>query len=47
VFYEYPPNGIKSSKGKWLRGVDVKSGGGYVILPEGEWQQDHTERVPD
>jgi hypothetical protein len=38
LFYLYPPDAtIKGdNRGKWLRGVDVKSDGGYVILPPGE-----------
>ncbi len=38
LFYLYPPDvTIKNNnRGKWLKGVDVKSDGGYVILPEAE-----------
>lgn len=38
LFYAYPPDAtIKGdNRGRWLKGVDVKSDGGYVVLPEGE-----------
>jgi hypothetical protein len=37
LYYAYPPDvTIPDSKGKWLNGVDIKSDGGYVILPESE-----------
>jgi hypothetical protein len=36
LYYLYPPDvKIKNdTHGKWLKGVDIKSDGGYVILPE-------------
>jgi hypothetical protein len=38
LFYLYPPDAtIKGdNRGKWLKGVDIKSDGGYVILPEAQ-----------
>ena len=36
LFYAYPPDIAVPSRKPWLPGVDVKSDGGYVILPEGE-----------
>ena len=38
LFFWYPPDiTIKNdNRGKWLKGVDIKSDGGYVILPEAE-----------
>jgi putative DNA primase/helicase len=37
LFYAYPPEiVIKSNKSKWLKGVDVKAEGGYVMLPESQ-----------
>jgi hypothetical protein len=40
--YEHPPGfSIPSVRG-WLPGVDIKSDGGYVILPEGK----HKSGVP-
>jgi len=38
LFYLYPPDVTikKDNCGKWLKGVDIQSDGGYVILPEAE-----------
>lgn len=37
LFFGYPPDAtIKGSQSKWMPGVDIKSDGGYVILPEAE-----------
>jgi putative DNA primase/helicase len=37
LFYAYPPNiEIKSNKSRWLKGVDIKAEGGYVMLPEAQ-----------
>jgi hypothetical protein len=38
LFYLYPPDATirGDNTGKWMKGVDIKSDGGYVILPEAE-----------
>jgi replicative DNA helicase len=35
LFYLYPAGGLPGRK-PWIAGVDIKSDGGYVILPEGQ-----------
>lgn len=36
LIYEYPHGVTLPNRNNWLSGVDVKSNGGYVILPEAE-----------
>jgi hypothetical protein len=36
LFYMHPPGFVIPSVRGWLPGVDMKSDGGYVILPEGK-----------
>lgn len=53
-FFEYPSDGLPlGNRVRWLPGVDVRSDGGYVVLPPGRhvsggryhWQDDGTTAV--
>ena len=35
LFFKYPTDGVVPSRKPWIPGVDIKSDGGYVILPPG------------